>query len=421
MQMSNDYPPCVLLARGRTYASTLGVIRSLGSRGVAVYVLTDNPETSILSAASRYCYKVITINLEGNSIKICEYIASWCRDQSFSCRPLLLPLTDKPCTYIAEGRAILEEVFLVGLDKSNVTLDMLDKSKADKLARHNGLDIPLTGTAASLQELIDIVQKVHYPVIVKPTMWRSRGETQFKTMKFEREDQLRTKGYELINGGAILLIQEFIPGDDNTIEFFLFYRSQDGNNIIGCTGLKMRQLPPGAGILASGKTVWLPHVAKMSKNFLERIDFRGLGGIEYKRYNGKSYFIEMSVRPEGFHSIAIKAGIDFTWYAYSDIVLNKKAFDQPKQKMSYYLSEYAYLTLLGKYFNKVPVIREVLVILTKPSVCFAVWTINDPMPMVMMVWQIIHMIRISLSSLIINGMTKLTRRKFKKKDLSETK
>ncbi len=388
------------------YGSVLGVLRSLGSRGVPVYVLIVNHESSVLSA-SRYCYKVITINLEGDSEKVCKDLVRWCRDQDFRCRPFLLPLTDNTCTYIAEGRAILEEEFLIALDKSNVILDLLDKGKATELAVHNGLAVPQSGTAASMQELIDIAEKVHFPVIVKPTMWRSRGKTHFKTLEFEEKNQLLTKGQDMLSAGAVLLVQEYIPGGDKSVEFFLFYRSRDGGDTtISCTGTKIRQYPPGAGIMASGKTVWLPHVAKMSIAFLERIGFYGLGGIEYKRYNDKSYFIEINTRLEAIHPLAIKSGIDFPWYVYSDMVLKQNDFDIPKQKTAYYLNEFTYLALLGNYFNKVPVFREVLGILTKPSVCFAVWKINDPRPMVMRWWQIIQKTCRAFTSRIITGMMK---------------
>lgn len=384
IEKRNSLRPCVLLAE-RTVGSTVGMIRSIGSRGVPVYVLVtarddkDNKYASIYSW-SRYCHSAKIIAPVADGTSWCHHLLEWADRQEFSEKPLLFPLTDKMCTLTADHRMLLAKEFDIAMPNNEVLLNMLDKTKANRLAKEYGLEVPLAGNADSKEELAKLTEEISLPAIVKPTWWRRRGMRNFRAELCDTKNQLLTVGIGLIDKGASILVQEYIPGGDDTVEVYMFYRSRDGRTIHGCSGHKIRQIPPGVGSMASGQAVLLPHIVEMSNAFLEKIDYRGLGGIEYKRYRDKSYFIEMSVRPEGFHILAIKAGVDLPWLAYSDMAFGKINRERISQKEAYYITTDAYVSLWRRYRKQIPVLREMFTFFFTGKTQFGLWSGRDPLP-----------------------------------------
>ncbi len=381
LQNSNEMPPCVILTEG-VVGQTLGMIRSIGRRGVPVYVLIIplDSRNTFVCAKSRYCKTVHALSSFTNSDDLCTEVLDWLDMQGFHTKPVLFPITDKICTYLAEGRERLSDKFNICMASDSIVLDMLDKEKADVRAETAGLKVPETHSATSPSQLESLILKCGFPVIVKPTWWRKSGKRYCKGKRCDSQEELLDIGGRLIKDGATILIQQYIPGNDDTFEIYMFYRTSDGQMIHECTGQKFRQIPPEIGVMASGQATQLPHVAQMSQAFLKQVDYRGLGGIEYKRHNNMSYFIEMSVRPECFHALAIKAGIDLPWLAYSDMALGHSGQSPKTQKKASYINVRSHISLWYKHRNEVPALREILKVLWLGKVQFDLWSWRDPMP-----------------------------------------
>jgi|GEM_PF-731935 len=381
LQRSKVITPCVILTEG-AIGQSVGMIRSIGRRGIPVYLLIvpwDAKSASILGK-SRYCKAVHTISATSNANEVCENALMWLKKQHFPVKPVLIPINDKLCTYVAQCRARFSEKFDVCMASNDVVLGMLDKKKAHLLVKGSGLTVPETFSATSLAELESVVHKCGFPVIVKPLWWRERGKRNFKAERCDTQAQLFDVGGQLIENGATLLVQAYIPGDDDTFEVYMFYRTRDGHTIHGCTGQKLRQIPPSVGNMASGRATVLSHVTEMSNMLLKHIDYRGLGGIEYKRNGQTRYFIEMSVRPEGFHMLAMKAGIDLPWLAYSDMIRSHTDHRPNAQRDACYINIRSYISLWNKYRSEVPVFREMLKVLFIRRIQFDLWSWRDPMP-----------------------------------------
>jgi D-aspartate ligase len=378
---SEEMPACVILAEA-TIGHTVGMIRSIGRREVPVYVLVMpwDPKIPSIYANSRYCKAVHTIPKASDATNVCNNVLKWLKKQSFPTKPVLMPITDKMCTYVAECREKFSEGFEVCMASNSVVLGMLDKKRAYVLAKDAGLKVPETFSPTSIDEIESLAQRCRFPVIIKSTWWRKGGKTNFKVERCDCRERLFEIASQLIRSGATILVQEYIPGGDHAIEVYMFYRTRDGRTIHGCTGRKLRQIPPRIGNMASGEAVRLPHVAQMSDVLLKHIDYRGLGGIEYKRHGQESYFIEMSVRPEGFHMLAIKAGVDLPWLAYSDMVWNNNNQRPSIQEKACYINTRSHISLWYQHRNEVPALREIFKVLCQRRIQFDLWNWRDPLP-----------------------------------------
>lgn len=375
----SSLPPCVLLA-GDALGSVLGMMRSLGQRGVKIHVFAP-PDASQIYAKSRYCTTSIPLPFASDEGVVRELATSWVQKELAGIRPVLFPMNDRMSTYVAQGRIHWDEWFDVVAPRSDLILTLLDKARADELARRVGLNVPRSGFVQLRHELASIVEDLTCPIIIKPTWWLRQGREPFKTKLFANKDELLRLGGELLDGGAVLAVQEYVPGGDESVEVFMFYRSRDGQSLMGCTGRKIRQMPPGAGVMASGQAVLLPDVVESSRTFLETIDYRGLGGIEYKRLDDRIYFIEASVRPEGFHPLAIQAGIDLPWYAYMDAVDGRTPSGvEVRQRGAYWLDGGSYLELWQETGRTFQLCWEAARLLASFRVRPAIWSLRDPLP-----------------------------------------
>src|SRR5690606_27015197 len=83
-----------------------------------------------------------------------------------------------------------------------------------------------------------------------------------------------------------------------------------------------------------GVTCYNSELSELCKGFLSSIDYVGIGGVEFKKYNGKYYFIEMSVRLEGFFKISEISSTPLALISYYDLALKNipSALSSAKQK-----------------------------------------------------------------------------------------
>lgn len=368
-------PACVLLTR-TAWGGTLEAIRSLGSRGVPVHVFVLNGDPTPY-AKSRYCRETRTlVGQEPMSVR--RELVEWCVRQRLSQRPLLIPMTDIASTFVAEERSSLEEYFTIGAPRPEIVMSLLDKGQAGPLAAKCGLDVPHSAVVRTLDDLEAAATTMKYPAIAKPVWWREKGRAGFKTVVFKDRESLVARLAPLLDGDTSVLVQEYVEGVDQDIETFMFYRDREGS-VWGCTSRKLRQSPPGAGIMASGHAVELPQLRRLSAMFLEKIDYRGLGGVEFKRTGMTLSYIETSVRPEAIHGLSRKAGIDLMWIAYCDYCLGGLAEEPSRQEEAFYLDWAAFKESYGRR-HVVSWLLALLKILSKGRLKIAVCELRDPLP-----------------------------------------
>lgn len=373
-------PPCILIG-GREFGSMLAVIRSLGSRGVDVHVLAP-AEAIRVYAASRFCCSACAFPQTNDVEVFRQALTARIEQLGSNVAPLLLPMNDSACELADRCRASLEAVGQLLLPGSSSLRGMIDKEQACDIARQHGLTVPQGLIVSCASDLRAVSETFRMPVILKPNSWREKGDlTDFKVERCDTASAVIELGRRLLDNGVRVIAQEYIPGGDRSVEVYMFYRSRDGRMLHGCTGRKIRQKPRGAGVMAGGEAVELADVEAMSRDLIMGMDYRGLGGVEYKRYEGACYFIEMSVRLESFHQLAAKAGIDLPWLAYSDWALGDCP-DPVKPRPAYWLAGAAYLRQIMSPRTALGALGEWFRIVLSGKCQFAIASARDPIPAV---------------------------------------
>ena len=363
------------------HVQALGIVRSLGKRGVPVYLV--NNRRICITRFSRYLKKFIKcpdftdnriINFLINLAKK-ERVDDW----------ILMPTNDAAVYVLSRYKDALEEHFKVPTPSWDIVKYAYNKKLTYKLAERIGIPIPKTIYPENTEDLRGI--DLNFPAIIKPaTMHLFYKKTKTKVFKVNNKKELieaYLKASRVIDPSEIL-VQEVIPGGPEFLySFCSFYKNGE---IIGMfMGKRSRQKPMDFGKSSTYvESVFIRELIEPSKRFLDAINYYGLSEIEFKMdpRDGKFKLLEMNARTWLWHSLAIRCGVDFPYLIYKDLnggnVKPVKTYRKNVKFIHIYtdLSVVIPLLLRGKMS-----LREYITSL-KGEKEFAVLSKDDPLPFI---------------------------------------
>jgi predicted ATP-grasp superfamily ATP-dependent carboligase len=117
------------------------------------------------------------------------------------------------------------------------------------------------------------------------------------------------------------MVQELIPGGDDTLYTVGSYVARDGRPLGVFSGRKLRQTPPGIGTCRVGEAVWVQDAVDAALRLLEAFDYFGLSQVEFKRdpRDGKFKLMEINPRLWQWHGLATACGVDLPRIAHADL------------------------------------------------------------------------------------------------------
>ena len=299
----------IVIFSGATW-SVLSLCKYAYTSGARAYVVNMYDKKKFFSK-SKFVYKEYNVTL--NDLK--QFWADFFIENHFKEKPILYFAADDACSLVAKDRDFYESHFELCLPSNYIINTFIDKTLAHEEAKRYGLTVPMSLKISSTHDLDDVKQKLKFPIIIKPIDSSIEKSIGFKFQIVDAYEKFYDLANELLNDGKIFLVQEYIPGDDEDYKFYIFFRDSKGN-IRECMGEKTIQRN---GIMTVGTTLYDAQLSKISRIFLDIIDYVGIGGIEYKRYDNKYYFIEMSVRTEGFLGISDLAHVSLSEVSYNSI------------------------------------------------------------------------------------------------------
>lgn len=295
----------------------LGVARSLGRRGIPVYVIDDQ---YCISRFSRYATRVVRVDNLLDEQKTVDAVLEV--GKRFNLRDwVLFPTRDETVAAFSRHRDKLAQFFRVTTGEWKSVEWAWDKKKSYELAETLGIPIPQTFNVRSAEELASLYSRL--PLAIKPAIKENffyatgakawRANTVEELHRFYEKATLQIKPEEI-------LIQEIVPGDGREqFSYCAFF--QHGKPYSTLTARRARQHPREFGRASSYvETVELPIIEELSERFLKAINFHGLVEIEFKRdpRDGKFKLLDVNARTWGFHWIGSACGVDFPYLAFAD-------------------------------------------------------------------------------------------------------
>jgi D-aspartate ligase len=269
--------PVLVLKSSNHYG--LGILRSLGRLGIPIYTVSDDPRAP--ACLSRYCRASYLCDVArfteeslGDLLDIGAKIGG---------RSILIPTTDDGVIFVADHADALKQWFMFPNQKADLVHSLCSKKEMYYLARKFGVPTAQAVFPQAREDVLNFVKETVFPVMVKPIhSWRGQGVVVART---ERELIEKYDAMEDPDDPNIML-QEYIPGGDDTVWIFNGYFNESSDCVVGFTGKKIRQWPAHQGVTSIGVCLRNESVDRMTREFMKAVGYRGVLDIGY-RYDAR--------------------------------------------------------------------------------------------------------------------------------------
>jgi len=289
---------------------SLAVVRSLGRRGASVLVGEEQPES--LAASSKYCAGRVTYpspyrDPDAFGRFLLDFLA---REQV----DVVMPVTDVTTHAMCANQEAVRQHTALAIPSLEAFDFVSNKAALLEAAARCGVPVPRTHAVDGQGGVRSVIDRVRYPVVVKPTRSKiltGNGWLSATVHYADSENELR----QLYRDTPYLalypsLIQERIVGPGIGV-FVLFDR---GQLLTDFGHRRLREKPPAGGVSVLRESA--PVDARLRDyaiRLLGSIGWHGVAMMEYKQDDrtGDFFLMEVNGRFWGSLQLAVDAGLDF--------------------------------------------------------------------------------------------------------------
>jgi predicted ATP-grasp superfamily ATP-dependent carboligase len=307
-------------------AHGLAFARSLGRKGVPVVAVGAAGSPGM---RSRYSYPV-HFAVPGDDAELLGLLDDLGRN--LPSRGVLLPADDAYVLFVSRNRSALNRYFDFVVADSPTLEKLANKKYQYEHARSLGIPIPEThvlDTAGRIDEVADeVADAVGFPCLIKPAyshLWRQyRASTGLrdvsKLARVDSRNELIDYYGRMSGSGVELIVQELIEGEVDGLYALYTYVSAKCEPLALFIRRKLRQWPILYGNGCYSTAAREPSVLALGLELLRGTRYRGLANIEFMKdpRDGQLKLIEFNVRSASQIALAVDAGVDIPFIAYSD-------------------------------------------------------------------------------------------------------
>jgi D-aspartate ligase len=295
----------------------LGIVRSLGRRGVDVLVVDDERSIGRRSRFATAAVRVPELRDEEATVATLLDLGERYELDGW----VVFPTREETVAALSRHRERLTRQFRIPTPPWEVVKWAWDKRNTYEIAAELGVATPHTWVVGSELELDAIDGQP--PFAVKPAIKEHfLYATGAKAWRADTRAQLRERfraAADLV-GAEEVIVQELIPGGGEAqLAYCAFFR--EGRSAASMVVRRLRQHPPLFGRASTFvETIEHPELEELSERFLSRIDYYGLVELEYKHdaRDGQLKLLDVNARTWGYHSLGQRAGVDFPYLMYAD-------------------------------------------------------------------------------------------------------
>ena len=292
---------------------SIGVARSLGRRGVPVWLMANHP-------LPKFC-RYVRRRFDWPGADHAEAISSivdvatkhgldgW----------VLIATGDQDVRLIAQNHDLLSKHFRVATPRWETIQWAYDKRLTYQRAAELGIDYPWSFHPKTLDEIAEL--NCRFPVILKPAYRKSADEfTQSKAWKADDRAALLAlyaKAAALVGNDAVI-VQEWIPGSGEA-QFSYAGLWDRGKPIASLVARRTRQHPIDFGRSSTFvESIERPQVEALAARFLTSLDYTGVVEVEFK-YDAREdryKLLDVNGRFWTWNGLGALAGVDFPYLAW---------------------------------------------------------------------------------------------------------
>ena len=295
----------------------LGIVRSLGRRGIEVVVIDDEHSISRHSRYVAGSYRFRDLRTDEQTVSALLAVAERRDVRGW----VVYPTREETVAALSRHRAQLTEHFRIPTPDWSVTQWAWDKRNTYGRAAELGIPVPRTWRISTEKELAAVDGDP--PYVIKPAIKEHFFyATKCKAWQADNRTELvqRFRAAAELVGTEEVVVQELIPGDGETqLAYCAMFKN--GAPLASMLVKRLRQHPVDFGRASTFvRTVEVPEIEEMSGRFLRSIGYYGLVELEYKhdRRDGSTKLLDVNARTWGYHNLGQRAGVDFPYLLYAD-------------------------------------------------------------------------------------------------------
>lgn len=320
---------------GGDHHNTLGVIRSLGEKGILSDLILVTSSRMTFVDASKYITRQWKISSDD---EIVNTLLTHYRDEDE--KPVVVCCSDSSSGVIDENLDLLmPHFYLPGSSQQGRISKLMSKKEMADLATEVGLKTPST---TYVTESDSDLSRIKLPCIIKPVVSRIGKKSEIAVCRTLEDLNHYAACHNIYKGQ----IQDFI---DKDFEY----------QLIGCSTNKDVIIPGVSKILrpCKGSNTSFLHYTPLDdgfceiekcKEFVKRTGYHGLFSLEFLRdEDGQDYFMEINFRNDGNAICVTAAGMSLPYIWYLDSV-GKDYTEEANKRISsvYVMPDMAELKLL---------------------------------------------------------------------------
>jgi len=299
------------LVMGADYRG-LGVVRSLGRRGIPVWVLKQGGH--LVATTSRYVRRNVPWPAVDQH-KQADLLLDLGRKHELR-DWLLFPTDDYAVALISRHHDMLASQYRISVPPWHQLQLLCDKRLLHQTAHELGIHQPWAVWPRTKDELAAL--DCPFPAILKPaSRQRSSSLAIPKAWRVVDRSSLLSRYDEAsaLVGSTNLMVQELVPGTGNGLTSYAAICS-DGRPLASIVVRENRQYPRDFGQFSTFvESVDEPGVIDPAVRLLESLRFTGLAEIEFKQdpRDGEFKLLDVNPRVWGWHTLSRRAGVDFPY------------------------------------------------------------------------------------------------------------
>lgn len=385
-QLSEKYAqkPLALVVGGSVNA--LGVVRSLGPKGIGVVLLTSQKLS--VAARSRFIGACI-ICKDAYEDGLIEALVNL--GPLFFLKPVLFLTHDFQVKRVSASSDLLRKFYQFILPDFKLVQSLISKKDFLEVACRCGLDVPKTLVVMDQEELLRVKdQLIGFKWVAKPLEKNEVFEGLFgKASLLDTEESILDFVQKAKKIDIPVMLQEWVSGSDTDVLFCLAYQPASQAKGVFFTGRKIRQFRPRIGNTASAEKFDDEMVSELTSKLFEKVGFTGLGSMEFKydSNSGRYLSIEPTIGRTDLQSeLSTINGCNILWKYYADVTEINGAEGLRTLEVKPPRKDKLWIRLWPDILSCLHYCRcgELTLLGWMRSYCrpmkFSVWRMSDPMP-----------------------------------------
>lgn len=395
----------------------LGVARSLGEENISVIGLTA--QRLVFGNFTRYAKVLLCPDSRSEPEALLAFLLNL--SEGLDAPAIIFPTRDDDLVFLDCFREKLTHHFIPVLPESSVLKACLNKWDTHLCAQRAGVPAPRSWLIEGESDLERIDHGLPYPCVLKPLAahhWRQRDNWELvggrKAICISSNEELRAEYASIARADKRALLQEMVPGGDESLVVTACYLDKQSNWVAGFNIRKLVQVPEGFGTGCIVQAAVCPELMERTDRLLRTMRFTGIAEVEYKWDPAKREYllIEINPRPWDQHRLGKSCGVDLVHIAYREHAGLAMPAARLRKSERKWIAEDTFITTVLRLLWRRDSKFNFLFRHARGKRMYAIWSANDPLPsMAHITLRFVPMLLSSVAQFIWSARKRRTRSK----------